>query len=388
MIPFNRPFMPEKGLTYVTEAFHSGKVSGDGIFTKRCEHFLAERYGAHRTLMTTSCTDALELAALLCGVQAGDEVILPSFTFVSTANAFALRGAKLVFVDSLPDHPNLDPACVREVLSERTKVIVPVHYAGVAVDLAPLMEMARGVGAYIVEDAAQAIEATYRGQPLGAIGDFGAFSFHETKNVHCGEGGLLALRHASHAQRAEILREKGTNRTAFFRGEIDKYGWVDVGSSFLPSDILAALLWAQIEQLEEISARRHRLWQRYFDALFGLESSGWLKLPVIPADAGHNAHAFYLVLADESTRARLIAHLKAKGIMAVFHYQSLHASPYFIDKHDGRPLPNANRFSECLVRLPLFHALQDQEQGRIIDAVLEFFGVRPSPNPVRHAPRV
>jgi dTDP-4-amino-4,6-dideoxygalactose transaminase len=369
--------MPEKGLEYVTEAFRSGKVSGDGLFTKRCETFLAARYESPRMLMTTSCTDALELAALLCGVRPGDEVILPSFTFVSTANAFALRGAKLVFVDSLPGHPNLDPERIREMISARTKVIVPVHYAGVAADLTPILEMAHSLGAFVIEDAAQAIEGTYRGQPLGTIGDLGAFSFHETKNVHCGEGGLLAIRGPAHAHRAEILREKGTNRSAFFRGEIDKYGWIDVGSSFLPSDILAALLWAQLENLGEISTRRHRLWRRYFDGLYPLQLAGWLSLPSVPAHAQHNAHAFYLVLGDEETRARLINHLKANGIMAVFHYQALHASPYFVDKHDGRPLPNAIRFSECLLRLPLFHDLQEEEQNHIIKSVMQFFGMTP-----------
>ncbi|MEI7780738.1 MAG: dTDP-4-amino-4,6-dideoxygalactose transaminase [Planctomycetota bacterium] len=375
MIPFNRPFLPEKALGYVAEAFRFGKVSGNGVFSKRCEAFLSQRYGCHRALMTTSCTDALELAALLCRIQPGDEVILPSFTFVSTANAFALRGAKLVFVDCLAGHPNIDPALVAEVVTERTKVIVPVHYAGVAVDMDPILEMARSVEALVVEDAAQAIEATYREKPLGTWGDFGAFSFHETKNIHCGEGGLLAVRSAEHAGRAEILREKGTNRSAFFRGETNKYEWVDVGSSFIPSDILAALLWAQLESLQEITARRFRLWERYFETLQPLEQAGCLQLPVIPSFAGHNAHAFYLVLPDEPTRARLIGHLKAHGILAVFHYQSLHASPCFVDKHDGRPLPNADRFSDCLLRLPLFHDFRDEEQERVIAAVLEFFGM-------------
>ena len=376
MIPFNRPFMPPRGLEYISQAFKSGKVSGDGVFTRQCEAFIQARYGSPRALMTTSCTDALELAALLCRVKPDDEVVLPSFTFVSTANAFALRGAKLLFVDSLPNHPNLDPAAVEEVLSPRTKVIVPVHYAGVAANLDPLVRMARDVGAFVVEDAAQAIEATYRGRPLGSIGDFGAFSFHETKNVHCGEGGMLVVRHATEVSRAEILREKGTNRSAFFRGEIDKYGWVDIGSSFLPSDILAALLWAQLEDLADISLHRHRLWTRYFEALTPLQSTGWLQLPVIPRDAGHNAHTFYVVLESEAVRTDLIEHLKKRGVMAVFHYQALHSSPYFAHQHDGRPLPNARRFSECLLRLPLFHDLGEEEQTRVIEAVLGFFGER------------
>lgn len=375
MIPFNRPFLPDHALGYIADAYRSGKVSGDGLFTKRCEAFLAARYGSRRMLLTTSCTTALELASLLCRIQPGDEVILPSFTFVSTANAFALRGAKLVFVDCLPDHPNMDPARVAEVVSPKTRAIVPVHYAGVAVDMDPILRMAREVGAFVVEDAAQAIEARYRGLPLGTLGDFGAFSFHETKNIHCGEGGLLAIRDAEHVGRAEILWEKGTNRSAFFRGETDKYGWVDVGSSFLPSDILAALLWSQLEAVQAISARRFSLWQRYREALEPLRRAGCLELPTVPPFASHNGHCFYVVLPDERTRSRLIEHLKRHDILAVFHYQSLHASAYFADKHDGRPLPHADRFSDCLLRLPLFHDFRDEEQDRVIGAILGYFGI-------------
>lgn len=373
MIPFNRPILPMKALVHMTEAFASGKVSGDGLFSRRCEAFFQERYRIPRCLLTTSCTDALELAALLLDVQPGDEVILPSFTFVSTANAFALRGAKLVFADSLPDHPNLDPAQVEALVTPRTRAVVPVHYAGVAVDLDPILAVAARRGFAVVEDAAQAVEATYRGRPLGAIGDLGAFSFHETKNIHCGEGGAALVNRPELAGRAEILREKGTNRAAFFRGQVDKYGWVDVGSSFLPSDILAAILWAQLEQLDEIARNRLALWGRYHEALAPLEARGVLRRPTLPAFAGHNAHAYYLVLPDEPTRARLIAHLKARGVMAVFHYQSLHRSAYFQGRHDGRPLPNADRFTDCLVRLPLFHDLKAEEQDRVVDGVLSFF---------------
>ena len=323
--------------------------------------------------MTTSCTDALELAALLCRISPGDEVILPSFTFVSTANAFALRGARLVFADSLPDHPNIDPLQITELVTRRTKVIVPVHYAGVAVDMDPIVELADRRELLVVEDAAQAVESTYRGRQLGTLGCLGAFSFHETKNIHCGEGGLLAVNDVALVPRAEVLREKGTNRSAFFRGEVDRYNWVDIGSSFLPSDILAAVLWAQLEQLSEIAERRRVMWNRYRDGLCELESRGHAQLPVVPTFAQHNAHAFYLVMTDEESRARLIDHLKARGILAVFHYQSLHASPYFADQHDGRPLPNADRYSNCLVRLPLFHDLADAEQATIIQSVLDFF---------------
>jgi dTDP-4-amino-4,6-dideoxygalactose transaminase len=374
MIPFNKPNLPMKAVVYMTEAFGSGKVSGDGLFSRRCEAFFQERYRIPRCLLTTSCTDALELAALLLDVQPGDEVILPSFTFVSTANAFALRGARLVFADSLADHPNLDPAQVEALVTPRTRVIVPVHYAGVAVDMDAVLALARRHGLAVVEDAAQAVEATHRGRPLGALGDLGAFSFHETKNIHCGEGGAIAVNRPDLVARSEVLRDKGTNRAAFFRGQVDKYGWVDLGSSFLPSDILAAILWAQLEQVQEISRRRLALWSRYHETFAPLELRGVLRRPTLPAWAGHNAHAYYLVLPDEPTRARLIAHLKAREIMAVFHYQSLHRSAYFHDKHDGRALPNADRYTDCLVRLPLFHDLTEEEQGRVLDAVLGFFG--------------
>jgi len=374
MIPFNRPILPMKAVVYMTEAFASGKVSGDGIFSRRCEAFFQERYRIPRCLLTTSCTDALELAALLLQVGPGDEVILPSFTFVSTANAFALRGATLVFADSLPDHPNLDPAQVEALVTPRTKVIVPVHYAGVAVDLDPILALAARRGVAVVEDAAQAVEARYRGRPLGTLGDLGAFSFHETKNIHCGEGGAIAINRDGLVGRSEILREKGTNRAAFFRGQVDKYGWVDVGSSFLPSDILAAILWAQLEQLAEICRRRLALWGRYHEALAPLERRGVARRPTVPDHADHNAHAYYLVLPDEATRAGLIAHLKAREIMAVFHYQSLHRSAYFAGKHDGRPLPNADRYTDGLVRLPLFHDLHEEEQARVIEGVLSYFG--------------
>ena len=360
-------------MAYVTEALQSGKVSGDGLFSRRCEEFFSKRYGVPRSLMTTSCTDALELAALLCRIEPGDEVILPSFTFVSTANAFALRGARLVFADSLPSHPNIDPDKVKELVTARTRAIVPVHYAGASVDMDPILELSAAHDLFVVEDAAQAVESTYKGRQLGTLGTVGCFSFHETKNVHCGEGGLLTINRPDFVARAEILREKGTNRSAFFRGEVDKYGWVDVGSSFLPSDILAALLWAQLEELSEITARRLSLWNRYSRGLAGLQSAGWAHLPVIPGFAQHNAHAFYLVLCDASARMNLLTHLKTKGILAVFHYQSLHASQYFSDKHDGRLLPNADRYSECLLRLPLFHDLTDAEQDFIMESVLEFF---------------
>lgn len=376
MIPFNRPILPARAVECMVEAFRSGKVSGDGIFSRKCETFFQERYGSPRCLLTTSCTDALEFAALLCRIEPGDEVILPSFTFPSTANAFALRGATLVFVDSLPNHPNMDAAQVEALVTDRTRVIAPVHYAGVAVDMDPILALARKRGLRVVEDAAQAVEATYKGRPLGTLGDLAAFSFHETKNIHCGEGGMLAVNDTALVTRAEIVREKGTNRSAFFRGEVDKYGWVDVGSSFLPSDILAAVLWAQLETLREICDRRLAIWNRYCAALAPLETAGVATLPRIPSYAGHNAHMFYLSLADEATRKRLGAHLKARDILAVFHYQSLHRSPYFAGRHDGRTLPNSDRYSDCLLRLPLFHDLTNESQDQVIGALGSFFGIR------------
>lgn len=374
MIPFNRPHLGERELACVAESFRSGKVSGDGAFSRKCQTFLEARYGIPRALLTTSCTDALELAALLLDIGPEDEVILPSFTFVSTANAFALRGARLVFADSLPDHPNVDPSAVEALVTERTRVIVPVHYAGVAVDMDPLLALAKTRGLHIVEDAAQAIESTYRGHPLGAIGHLGTFSFHETKNIHCGEGGFIALNDSSFLKRAEIIREKGTNRSAFFRGEVDKYGWVDIGSSFLPSDILASILWAQLECIDLLHERRKRIWQNYAESLVGIELNGWATLPRIPEYAGHNAHAFYLVMPSADIRQKLIDHLASLGILAVFHYQSLHRSSYFRDRHDGRLLPNADKFSECLLRLPLFPDLSDEDQMLIVDGIYCFFG--------------
>lgn len=373
MIPFNRPYFTGQELVHVREAIESARVSGDGPFSRRCETFLQARYGLDRGLLTTSCTDALEMAALLCDIRPGDEVILPSFTFVSTANAFALRGARLRFVDSLPGHPNLDPDLIEPQITAKTRVLVAVHYAGVACDMDPILDLATSHGLRVVEDAAQGIEATYKGRPLGAIGDLGTFSFHETKNIHSGEGGLLAVNDPSLAGRAEILREKGTNRAAFFRGEVDKYGWVDIGSSFLPSDLLAAVLWGQIEHLESIQTQRMAIWDRYQKGLGEVESKGWARLPCIPGFAGHNAHAFYLILDSLKARTELIAHLKGAGIMAVFHYQSLHRSPFFKDQHDGRSLPNADHYSDCLVRLPLFVDLAASEQDLIVEQILRFF---------------
>jgi len=373
MIPFNKPFMTGKELEYIQQAVASGKISGDGIFSKRCQVYFEQRFGFAKTLLTTSCTDAWEMAAILCGIAAGDEVIVPSYTFVSTANAFVLRGAKICFADSGPDHPNMDPLQVEPLISKRTKVIVPVHYAGTACDMDPIMQCAGKAGAYVVEDAAQAIDSYYRGKPLGTFGALSAFSFHETKNVIAGEGGLIAINDSSMQRRAEIIREKGTNRSAFFRGEVDKYGWVDVGSSFLPSEITSAFLLAQLESVDRIQAQRRLLWDAYYDRLKPLEKRGVLKLPLIPSYATNNAHMFYILCDSLEDRTKLIQYLKEQGIMSVFHYQPLHRSPYYSNRHDGRPLPNADRYADTLLRLPMYHDLKSEEVDYICERLSTFF---------------
>ncbi len=374
MIPFNKPYLTGKEAHYLYQAVYSGKISGDGIFTKKCHKFFEERYGFHKVLLTTSCTDALEMAAILLDIKPGDEVIAPSYTFVSTVNAFVLRGARLVFADSEDNNPNLDVKQVEGLITPRTKAIVPVHYAGVACDMDPLLAIAKRHGLAIVEDAAQGIESFYKGSPLGSIGELAAFSFHETKNVISGEGGMLTINDPQYATRAEIIREKGTNRSSFFRGEVDKYGWVDMGSSFLPSDIIAAFLYAQLENLDDIQKRRLSIWKRYDEGLRPLEKAGKAMCPSIPAYATNNAHMYYLVTASLDERTRLIEHLKSPGIYAVFHYLSLENSPYFADKHDGRPLPNSARYTDCLLRLPMFYELTEKDQEHIILEINAFYG--------------
>lgn len=373
MIPFNKPYMTGKELDYIQQAVNSGKISGDGTFTKRCHSWLEKRLGDGRAFLTSSCTDALEAAALLCDIQPGDEVIMPSFTFVSTANAFALRGATIRFVDSKVDHPNMDAELIEPLVTPRTRVIVPVHYAGMACDMDRIGEIARRHNIRVVEDAAQAIESSWKGRPLGTIGDMGAFSFHETKNLISGEGGSLHVNDPVLIGRAEIVREKGTNRSSFFRGEVDKYGWVDIGSSFLPSDVTAAFLYAQLEACERIQARRIAIWNRYNEQLQPLANDGLLELPKIPAGATNNAHMYYLVCKSLEERTALTASLKVKGVMAVFHYQSLHSSRYFRDFHDGRPLPQSDRYTDQLLRLPLFYELTDNEVDRISQSIIDFY---------------
>lgn len=369
MIPFNKPYLHGRELVYIAQAVASGKISGDGIYTKKCHDFFESKYKFLKSLMTTSCTDALEMTAILLDIKESDEVIVPSFTFVSSANAFALRGAKLVFADSCADNPNIDPTQLEALITPRTKVIVVVHYAGVACDMDPIIAIANKYGIHIVEDAAQAIDSYYKGKPLGAIGTFGAFSFHETKNVIAGEGGLLTINDSAFTNRAEIIREKGTNRSSFFRGEVDKYGWVDIGSSFLPSDIIAAYLYAQLENIEQIQSRRKIIWQRYWNHLHPELAKFGVTLPFIPEFATNNAHMFYLVCRDLAQRTRLIAALKGQGVHAVFHYLSLHESPYFQRQHDGRTLNNSDQFADCLLRLPLFYELTDDEIDRVCELI-------------------
>lgn len=372
-IPFNKPYLTGKETHYIYEAVGSGKLSGNGIFTQRCQQFFEQKYGFAKCLLTTSCTDALEMAAMLCNIEPGDEVIIPSYTFVSTALAFVRQGAKVVFADSCADNPNIDTDLIESLITDKTKAIVPVHYAGVACDMDKIMSIAHRHNLLVVEDAAQSIDSYYKGKALGSIGHLAAFSFHETKNVISGEGGMLAINDERFVRRAEIIWEKGTNRAEFFRGEVNKYGWVDTGSSFLPSEVIAAFLWAQLENLEDIQARRIEIWNSYYEKLKPLADMGLFALPDIPDYASNNAHMFYLVCRSLNERTELIKHLKDNGILAVFHYLSLHGSQYYKDKHDGRQLPNCDRFADCLVRLPLFYELKNDEQTKIISAVNDFF---------------
>lgn len=373
MIPFNKPHLTGKETAYIEEAVRSGKISGDGMFTKKCHAFFEERFSMRKALLTTSCTDALEMAAILADIQPGDEVIVPSYTFVSTANAFVLRGAHIVFADSRKDHPGIDEASVEKLITPKTKAIVVVHYAGVACDMDIINDVAKRHGLIVIEDAAQAIDSYYKGLPLGTLGELAAFSFHETKNIQCGEGGLLAITNERFIQRAEIIREKGTNRSAFFRGEVDKYGWVDVGSSFLPSEIVAAFLYAQLENLERIQQRRKELWGSYRSGFESLQQQGALRLPVIPEFATNNAHMFYVLTDSLDTRSKLIEHMRQKGAFPVFHYLSLHKSPYYHDKHKGPEMPESDRYMDTLLRLPLFVDMTNDESNRVIDAVSSFF---------------
>ena len=374
MISFNKPFLTGKETSYLREAVKMGKISGNGEFSKKCQHFLANNLKSKKTLLTTSCTDALEMTAILANIQPGDEVIMPTYTFVSTANAFILRGAIIRFVDSREDHPGMDEDRIEEVINEKTKVIVPVHYAGVACDMDKILKIAKKYNLLVIEDAAQGIDSFYKGKPLGSIGDMGCFSFHETKNIQCGEGGLLAINISKFSERAEIIWEKGTNRSAFWRGEVDKYNWVDIGSSYLPSEITAAFLYGQLEEIKNIQNERKAIWDNYFASLNKLTEIG-VGLPSIPKYATNNAHMFYLVCRTSNERTQLIEHLKQNNINAVFHYICLHDSPYYHEKHDGREMPNAKLYEECLIRLPLWVELKEEEINFICKKVLDFFKI-------------
>ena len=374
MIPFNKPHLTGKEAHYMYEAVYEGKLSGNGKFTKRCQAWFEQRYGFRKCLLTTSGTDALEMCAMLCNLKPGDEVIIPSYTFVSTALAFLREGARVVFADSMQRNPNLDADLLESLITPRTRVIVPVHYAGVACDMDAILAVAEKHNLLVVEDAAQAIDGYYNGRPLGSIGHLAAFSFHETKNITSGgEGGLLVVNDEQLVRRAEIIWEKGTNRAEFFRGEVNKYGWVDMGSSFLPSEVNAAFLWAQLENIEDIQAKRKQLWLRYYETLKPLAEKGYFSLPDLPSYATLNAHMFYLVFPSLETRTEFIAYLKQNGVLAVFHYLSLHSSDYYRDKHDGRVLPQCDRFADCLVRLPLFYDLSLEQVDDICRLIEQYF---------------
>lgn len=374
MIPFNKPFLTGKEAHYMYQAVFSGKLSGNGMFTKKCQSFFESRYGFKKCLMTTSCSDALEMAAILCDVQPGDEVIVPSYTFVSSALAFVRQGAKIVFADSCVDNPNIDADKIEALITPKTKVIVPVHYAGVACDMDKIMDIAHRHNLLVVEDAAQAIDSYYKGKPLGSIGHLGCFSFHETKNVISGEGGLLVVNDERFIRRSEIIWEKGTNRSEFFRGEVNKYGWVDTGSSFLPSEIISAFLYAQLENLDMIQNRRKAIWQEYYNGLKDLAEQGFFTLPSIPDYATNNAHMFYIVCRSLEERSALIKYLKEHGVLSVFHYLSLHKSDYYLKHDSDRPeLPNCDRYADCLVRLPMFYELGDEEVGMIVGFIHDFY---------------
>ena len=373
-IPFNRPYLMGKELFYIAQSVLSGHTSGDGLFTRKCHALMEKKFSAKKVLLTHSCTAALEMSALLCNIGPDDEVILPSFTFVSTANAFYLRTAKLIFVDIEPDTLNIDVSKVKEAITPKTKLIVPVHYAGVACDMDEIMNLAVRNDILVVEDAAQGVNAKYKDKYLGTIGDMGAFSFHETKNFICGEGGALVINNERFVERAEILREKGTNRSKFFRGEVDKYTWVDIGSSYLPSDIVAAFLYAQLENMELINKRRQEIFDFYYKALMPLANDGKIRMPYVSNECQSNCHLFYILLSNEVERNALIAYLKSKGILAVFHYLPLHLSEIgrSMEYTDGQ-LPVTESLSARLLRLPFYYEITDKEQQEVVESVKAFF---------------
>ena len=370
-IPFNIPYHTGKETIYIADCIKRGKTCGNGEYTNRCQNYFARTLGSLKCMMTTSCTDSLEMAAMLAGISYGEEVIVPSYTFVSTALAFARQGATIVFADSRTDNPDIDAEKIESLITPRTRAIVPVHYAGIACDMDRIMEIAERHGLLVIEDAAQGIDSSYKGRPLGSIGHMACFSFHETKNIQCGEGGLLAINHPDYVKRAEILWEKGTNRQEFFRGEVNKYGWVDLGSSFLPADYVCAFLWAQLEELESIQGKRKKLWEHYDSRLRGIKG---LQCPEIPGYATNNAHAYFVICDTPDRRTRLIERLKRDGIHAVFHYLSLHKSEFARKSGwDTAVLPEADKYTDCLLRLPMFHDLTHEDVDRVCDTIINFY---------------
>lgn len=371
MIPFNRPYCSGRELKYIEKVCHSDTMSGNGEFTKKCQTFFEQKYGFKKCLLTTSGTDALEMCAMLCELKPGDEVIVPSYTFVSTALAFLREGAKVVFADSSSKSPNMEVEQIEPLITPKTKVIAVVHYAGVACDMDAIMALAEKYHLFVVEDAAHSIDSYYKGKPLGGIGHLAAFSFHETKNISSGEGGMLVVNDERFIRRSEIIWEKGTNRAEFYRGMVNKYGWCDMGSSFLPSEFNAAYLWAQLEQLDDIQGKRKHIWNRYYEGLKDLQRSS-VKLPYIPDYATNNAHMFYLICPSYTYRTELMKYLKEHDIQTVFHYLPLHSSKYYEEKHGNRQLPYCDKYADCLVRLPLYYELEDIEIDHIIKHIKIF----------------
>lgn len=373
MIPFNKPYLAGVELDYIADAIKRGKLSGDGYYTKKCSEYFEERYGFKKVLLTTSCTDALEMAAILLDIQPGDEVISPSYTFVSTVNAFVLRGANIRFVDSSSEHPNIDYQEIEKNITSKTKAIIVVHYAGVACDMDKIIAICNKHNIPLVEDAAQAVDSYYKGKPLGSFGALSAFSFHETKNIISGEGGMLVINDENLIARAEVIREKGTNRASFFRGEVNKYGWVDIGSSFLPSELNAAYLYGQLENLDDIQAKRKEIWLRYESNLKTLQEQGKIDLPVLFDYATNNAHMFYIVCKSIEERSGLIESLKKQGIYSVFHYLSLHKSDYFLQSNELISLTNSDKFQDTLLRLPMFYELTLEQVDYICENIASCF---------------
>ncbi len=368
-IGYNKPYPAGNEIIYIADAVKKQHISGNGYYTKACHRFFEETYQFKKVLLTSSCTDALEMAAILLDIQPGDEIIMPSYTFSSCPNAFILRGARIVFADSLPDHPNMDISSIRSLITPKTRAILAVHYGGTACDMDALMELALEYNLFVIEDAAQAIDSFYKGRPLGGIGHLGCMSFHESKNITCGEGGLLIINDERFAARAEVIWEKGTSRAAFFRGEISRYTWTDIGSSFLPSELNAAFLYAQLERLKDIQDRRLRAWIYYNNALSDLDE---LQPPMLPGYSTNNAHCFYLICRSGEEKTALESWLKIRGIQALGHYLPLHTSDFFVEKHDGRILPNTDKYADCLIRLPLFYELTPIEQQLIIKSIKDF----------------